>query len=262
MTSRRSTLPEIVQYGEGLDMRSQAEPEGPGSALAPSRAPEPNILRADFQARALADPVVDPIIQRIWGAGFLADPVKSEAVRRVYRVLSEETARMLKSAIVIGRQLNDLRHRISAEEFERGLREGKDVFRGWSRGNISKMMSVAEFVDQRSLAIEVVPQSYTVLYEFTTLDEEAFHHAQETRIFRPDVRRSEISDFKRRVIDLEPVKVGDPKAKVDPELVAIENRLRQLRVEARSLRRRRANLLTEAAEPVSSTKISRGRSKE
>ena len=54
MASRRSTLPEIVQYGEGVDMRRQAKPEGSGSALAPLGAPEPNILRADFQARRLA----------------------------------------------------------------------------------------------------------------------------------------------------------------------------------------------------------------
>jgi hypothetical protein len=259
MASRRSTLPEIVQYGEGVDVRRQAEPEG--SALVPLGAPGPNVLRADFQVRLLPDPVVDPMIQRIWGAEFLADPVKSEAVRRVYRVLSEETARMLRSAIVIGRQLNDLRQRISSEEFERGLREGKDVFRGWSRGNISKMMSVAEFVDQRSLPIEIVPQSYTVLYEFTTLDAEAFHRAQEARIFRPDVRRSEVSDFKRRVIDLEPVRIEAPKANTNPELATIENQIRQLRVEMRSLRRRRASLLAEALERSASARTPRKRFK-
>lgn len=259
MASRRSTLPEIVQYGEGVDVGCQVGREG--SALGSLVASGPNVPSADFQARALPDLVVDPMIQRIWGAEFLADPVKSEAVRRVYRVLSEETSRMLKSAIVIGRQLNDLRQRISSEEFERGLREGKDVFRGWSRGNISKMMSVAEFVDQRSLAIEIVPQSYTVLYEFTTLDEVAFHRAQETRIFRPDVRRSEISDFKRRVIDLEPVRIEDPKAMANPELATIENRMRQLRVEMRNLRRKRASLLAEAMELSASARPPRERLK-
>lgn len=40
---------------------------------------------------------------------------------------------------------------------------------------------------------------YTILYEFTTLTEEASPHALQTNVFRPDVARAEVIGFKRRI---------------------------------------------------------------
>ena len=47
----------------------------------------------------------------------------------------------------------------------------------------------ARFIDERHLPPDSVPQSYTTLYEFTTLDELQFQKAQELQLFRPDVQR-------------------------------------------------------------------------
>jgi hypothetical protein len=182
------------------------------------------------------------IVMRVWGPSVLGDPLKCSAIASTQEVLVEESVRMLRSAIVVGRSLNRLREVLSSDEFERGLRESRVAFRGWSTGNLSKLMNVARFVDDRRLVVDAVPQSYSVLYEFTTLDEKEFDRARSIGIFRPDVRRVDVQEFKKHI------RLGEmPGATERPaNLVRIEERIRALQTELRELRLQRTKALAVA----------------
>lgn len=185
------------------------------------------------------------MIQRVWGVGFALDPAKVAAVEAVHKVLLKETTRMLDSIVRVGRKLNELATKLSPQEFDRGLRDGSEVFCGWSRSTLSKVMAVANFMDGKSLSIEAVPQTYSVLYEFTTLNDEEFERAKSLQLFRPDARRVEITDFKRRLNDPESQNAPEAINKM-PEIVRIDESLRGLEVKAQSLRRKRAKIIAEA----------------
>jgi hypothetical protein len=178
------------------------------------------------------------VIRRVWGDSILAEPSKVSAIVRTQSVMAEETGHILKSSLNIGRSLLELKAVLSREEFARGLRRSAEAFRGWSSGNVSKVMRVAEFVDQAKMTMAVLPQSYTTLYEFTTLDDIQLEKAKALSLLRPDVRRSDIVEFKRKV-------VGANAGTQPPsqQLVKIEERIRTLRAELAQAIRERNGLL-------------------
>jgi hypothetical protein len=178
------------------------------------------------------------VIRRVWGATIMGDAPKLNAIIQTRQVMSEETGRMLKSALAIGRSLVDLRTTLTRDEFARGLRRSGEIFRGWSSGNISKVMKVAEFVDSYHLEVAAIPQSYSTIYELTTLSEEDFSRAQEMSLLRPDVRRSDIIEFKKGIEGL--ASAEDMKSK---ELAAVEKEINDARALLAKLRRNKTNIL-------------------
>jgi hypothetical protein len=152
--------------------------------------------------------------------------------------MAEETGHILRSSLNIGRSLLELKAILSREEFARGLRRSAEAFRGWSSGNVSKVMKVAEFVDQAKMSLAVLPQSYTTLYEFTTLDEMQLEKARALALLRPDVRRSDIVEFKRKVVGTN----GETQPP-SQQLVKIEEKIRTLRAELAKATRERTRLL-------------------
>lgn len=207
--------------------------------------PEVNVVHPAFGGGEGVRADSHALIRRVWGASMLAEPDKVQAIVRARAIVGRETGGMLQSAINIGRAMLDLRANLTEDELERGLREGADLFRGWSKGNLSKMMKVAKFVDERSLPMTRVPQSYTVLYEFTTFDEEQFEKAKDVDLFRPDVRRSEVEEFKRREHSDVPAQVAGATPAQAAEFGKVERRLAEMQVEMRRLRYRRTQLLAE-----------------
>ena len=179
------------------------------------------------------------VIRRVWGDSILAEPSKVSAIVRVQHVMAEEGSRMLKSALNIGRALLDLRGELTRGEFARGLRRSAEAFRGWSPGNISKVMRVAEFIQERELAVAILPQSYSTLYEFTTLDESQLEKAKALELLRPDVRRSDVVEFKRRVAEAREAATVPSR-----ELQKIDEKIRDLRAQLAQARRERGRMLS------------------
>ena len=62
-----------------------------------------------------------------------------------------------------------------------------------------KLMQVAEAIDSEILPPERLPPSYNTVYELVTLKEEERAIALERNIVRPDVKRDEVIEFKRKL---------------------------------------------------------------
>lgn len=185
------------------------------------------------------------LIRRVWGPAMLDDVRKVRAIVRIREVLREETGRMLRSATIIGRSVNDLRQELSQPDFERAMRFSRDVFPGWSKANLSKMVSVAKFVDDSKTPFDALPQSYSVLYEFTTMDVADFELAKETGLFGPAVTRSAVQVFKRHLDQKRRANAAGAQPPNASAIREVDERLRVLLAEARELRRKRARLAAE-----------------
>jgi len=182
------------------------------------------------------------IIRRVWGVGVLGDEGKLAAIRNTRSVLREEMGRMLVSGINIGQSLNDLCDRLSKDEFDRGFRECKDAFPGWSASSLSKFMHCARFLQDRELDPNGCPQSISVLYDFTTLDERQFEKANTLGLFNRNAKRSDIQGFKRLIKEEGRGGSADLSLSMIEEARRLDDRIKFLTVELRDLREKRSLL--------------------
>lgn len=95
--------------------------------------------------------------------------------------------------LLIGRYLNrakaDLPHGEYQAMVERELPFGVQI--------AFQLRSVAEAIDSGRLLEQEVPNSYSVIYQITTLNDEELRIAREQKILRPSLTRAEIIRFKR-----------------------------------------------------------------
>ena len=199
------------------------------------------------------------VIRRVWGVGILGDEGKLAAIRNTRSVLREEIGRMLVSGINIGQSLNDLCDKLSKDEFDRGFRECKDAFPGWSASSLSKFMHCARFLQDRKLDPNACPQSISVLYDFTTLDERQFEKANTLGLFNRNAKRSDIQGFKRLIKEECRGGSTDLSLTVIEEARRLDDRIRSLTVELRDLRERRALLQAPVREEVPASPSRAGR---
>jgi hypothetical protein len=215
-----------------------ASEEAPGIALAPIQATR--VIRGNFGSLESADRTA--VIREVWGDAILTEPKKVEAILRAQSVIVEENATMLSAAINMGRAMLEAKAQLTPQEFQRGLRESRKAWGGWSRSNVSKLIAVAEFCDRHHFSSDRVPQSYTTLYEFAALPDDQFERTVQIGLFRPDVRRTDIQAFKHK---LQEGGILPNTASVSPytaEIDRIDQRLRTLENEAERARKRRAEL--------------------
>lgn len=177
-------------------------------------------------------------ISRVWGSAVLAKATVLSAIRRVQEELDHQGGKMLSAAIQIGRALVSLRAEMTPEEFARGMRQSRQVFRGWSAGNLSKMMAVAEFVDRRQLNLKQLPSSVGACYSLTHLEEPQLQKAREVGLLRPETTRAEVEAFRRSVsasgVIIEPA--TDFASKEAKQILLLRTRLRELDDERRLIR--------------------------
>jgi len=63
-----------------------------------------------------------------------------------------------------------------------------------------QLRAVADAVDTGRLALGELPRTYSVAYQLTTLDDDLLARARRAGLVRPDVRRADILEFKRSLI--------------------------------------------------------------
>ncbi len=199
------------------------------------------------------------IIRRVWGVGVLGDEGKLAAIRNTRSVLREEMGRMLVSGINIGQSLNDLCDMLSKDEFDRGFRECKDAFPGWSASSLSKFMHCARFLQDRKLDPNACPQSISVLYDFTTLDERQFEKANTLGLFNRNAKRSDIQGFKRLIKEEGREGRADLSLSMIEEARRLDDRIKSLTVELRDLRKSRALLQVPAGVEVPAPRSKAGK---
>jgi hypothetical protein len=100
-----------------------------------------------------------------------------------------------KRVLLIGRYLNRARHILPHGEFQQMLR----LELPFSEQVAYQMRKVAAAVDAGRFEESELPRNYSVAYQLVTLSEQELRVARERRLFRPDVRRSEVLALKREL---------------------------------------------------------------
>ena len=204
----------------------------------------PRLLNAN---RQLAPHELE-LIRRTAGMSVLEDPAKFAAIVEAMDAIREQTGKILRSGVQIGREMIALLDRLSSDEGQRVVRAGSELFAGWSPGNLTKMIGASRLFDSGWVDKSLLPKSYTVLYQLSQLDRPLLEHAVDRDLIHPDLSRTEVEELRRTItIVANPVEPSsDEKLSngASPELTRIDGRLAELRKELRALTAQRRNLLS------------------
>jgi len=217
-------------------------PDGPSrTPPAPAHATRPGAVRAVETMSRDVQPHELDLIRRTAGMSILDDPAKVAAVIEAMDAIREQTGKILRSGVQIGREMIALLERLSADEGQRIVRAGSELFAGWTAGNLTKMIGAARLFDSGWVDKSLLPTSYTVLYQLSQIDRPLLEHAVERDLIRPDLSRTDVEEL-RRTITIEAAP-ADTAQELAPELTRIDGRITELRRELRTLAARRQKLI-------------------
>jgi hypothetical protein len=135
--------------------------------------------------------------------------------------------------ISIGRRLNEAKEHLNHGQFMDMV--AADL--PFSHSVANRLMRVAAGIDAGAVSLDRLPPSYATIYEVLTLTSEEREKAEAEGVIRPDMRRQDLADFKRRLRQAM-LQASTPQAKPQtPEPIVVD---RQAELEAR-----RAVLLAE-----------------
>jgi hypothetical protein len=97
--------------------------------------------------------------------------------------------------LTIGRYLVQAKERLPHGEFEAMVANQLP----FGRSVAYQLRMVAQAVEQRRIAEDDLPRSYTNAYKLVLLDDGALRRAHEAKVVRPDVTRRELTDFFRSI---------------------------------------------------------------
>lgn len=187
------------------------------------------------------------LIRRTAGLSILDDPAKVTAVVEAMDAIREQTGKILRSGVQIGREMIALLERLSTEEGQKIVRAGSELFAGWTAGNLTKMIGAARLFDSGWVDKSLLPTSYTVLYQLSQIDRPLLEHAVERDLIRPGLSRTDVEEL-RRTITIEAAPAKTP-PELAPELTRIDGRIAELRRELRTLAARRHKLIAASRRP-------------
>ena len=141
--------------------------------------------------------------------------VKEDFIREVSNLWRDVQRRVL----MIGRYLNRAKTMLPHGEFQYMIKAELP----FSEQVAYQMRQVAAAVDAGRFLEEELPQNYSVAYQLVTLSEREVQIARQRRLFRPNVRRSELLAFKRELRPIQPASSSRDRE----ELVAERNGLLQ-----------------------------------
>lgn len=98
--------------------------------------------------------------------------------------------------LLIGRHLNQARDALPHGEFQRMVEECLP----FDKSRAYQLRMVAQMVDARRVQEVDLPRSNATAFLFTSLDAEAIARAKEDGVLRPDIRRQEVVEWKRRLL--------------------------------------------------------------
>jgi hypothetical protein len=97
--------------------------------------------------------------------------------------------------LTIGRYLVQAKARLPHGEFESMVASQLP----FGRSVAYQLRMVAQAVEQRRIAENDLPRSYTNAYKLVLLDDRALRRAHQEKVVRPDVTRRELADFLRSI---------------------------------------------------------------
>lgn len=240
-----------VRIKENVDFGGTSQPgdDGTGEVFLPKAV----LRRADERVRPLTSipgRVLEPyeldLIRRTAGVSVLEDPAKISAIVGAMDAIREQTGKILRSGVQIGREMIALLDQLSLDEGQKVVRAGSELFAGWSAGNLTKMIGAARLFDSGWVDKSLLPTSYTVLYQLSQLDRPLLEHAVDRDLIHPDLSRTEVEQLRRTItIAGDPVRTVEQAQITDasPEITRIDDRLAELRKEIRTLSARRQKLI-------------------
>src|SRR4051812_2092719 len=198
-----SGLPFPVGNGEVFDPRSQQ-------------------LKGQF----VVDPgFVEALSDVFAGTDFLHHERKVAQLIRIRAEVVEHWSGMRDRFLAVGRALLELDSSMTKFEMER-LRAGTSRLFPFSAAVASQLRQVARSVQSGKLTLETCPGSYSAAYQLVQLTDEEFQLARDEGLIRPDVSRSALIEFRRRLLKRETRDVEKPQDK-RKSLVAKEASLRK-----------------------------------
>ena len=194
---------------------------------------KPVAARAFLEAqRAL----VDGELKIRTGSELVVEPdwTKFRTGSEFVEAVSTRYARIKNDFLTIGRMLNCARENLPHGEFmpmiRRELPFGEDV--------AEMLMAVAKKVDEKKLSADQLPPAYSIAYQIASLKEDELKQAVAEGLVRPDVKRAEIEQFKRRIRRPFREANKDRLTEIDLEIGRLQARILNLRDEAESLRQK------------------------
>ena len=193
------------------------------------------------------------LIRKAVGVAVIEDQAKLAAVVNAMDGIAEQTDKVLKASVEIGRELNAMLDELSEEEGRGALRNSVALFAGWSAGNLRKMMGAARIFDSGWVDREILPTSFTTLYELSHLDEAGMRRAVEGKLIRPTLSRNEAESIWKLVALQSDAPAGaapgnaSSRAALPREVIEIDTEVDTLRAEIRKLASRRSRLMAKAA---------------
>jgi len=187
------------------------------------------------------------LIRRTLGMSVLEDSAKISAIVDAMDAIREQTGKILRSGVQIGREMIALLDQLSADEGQRVVRSGSELFAGWTSGNLTKMIGAARLFDSGWVDKSLLPTSYTVLYQLSQLDRPLLEHAVERDLIHPELSRTQVEQLRRTITIAAKPDAGQTDRATPPEtpieLTRIDARLAELRREILTLSSRRRKLI-------------------
>lgn len=193
------------------------------------------------------------LIRKAVGVAVIEDQAKLVAVVNAMDGVAEQTDKVLKASVEIGRELNAMLDELSEGEGRAALRNSVALFAGWSAGNLRKMMGAARIFDSGWVDREILPTSFTTLYELSHLDEAGMRRAVKGKLIRPTLSRNEAESIWKLVALQSDAPAGPAtgnptsRATLPREIIEIDAEVDALRAEIRKLASRRSRLMAKAA---------------
>jgi hypothetical protein len=140
--------------------------------------------------------------------------------------------------IQIGRYLNEAREKLPHGEFEEMIRHDLPFSPSVAR----QIRAAAELVDSGELPADLLPKSYSTVYQLSSLTPIERQKAVEEGLVKPDIRREDIMQFKRQIrlppeVDQTTAlrarleRLHEERRRIEAEIVEIEEKLRELQSE-------------------------------
>lgn len=107
--------------------------------------------------------------------------------------IRREWTNALEATVAVGRRLIEAKAKLPHGEYQAMVERDLPFTAATAR----KLREVAEFVDAGKVPIEKLPEAYSTLYTIATLPEETRQQALEQGVIRPDMKRSDLEEFKR-----------------------------------------------------------------
>jgi hypothetical protein len=162
------------------------------------RLPMPDKQASALRAISTPDPEKVAIISDVFGEEMLNHRDKVNAILTSQHDVYAQTMSLLDSALNIGRAVFALSDQLALDEY-RLLMANTDKVYGLSRGIVSQLVTLSQQIDTGRLRRDSCPRTYSVGYQFATLDDRELEEAIAIGLYRPDVTRREVIEFKAKL---------------------------------------------------------------